>query len=232
MNSQGFGRFSRVIEIIKESHERVFIDIGANKGEWTRQLLSIFPEADVFMIEANERHTGALTCINKPFQITLLSSDSKTQVPFYTAPYTEGTGDSMYRENTFHYDNAQVKMLVANTLDDVLAAANPEFGRKIALMKLDVQGAELDVLTGGKNSLERTDALIVETAMFAYNAKAPLFSHVVEFLEKRDFVVIDIIELIEMPCKLPSQADLLFAKRGGFLHSYYNDTIKSSLKKK
>ena len=190
--------------------------------------MSLFPEVSVLMIEANARHTDSLQSLNKPFQIALLAETEKV-VPFYTAPQTEGTGDSMYRENTYHYDNATVSMCSTRTLDAVITGALP--ASPISLMKLDVQGAELDVLNGGLGALSRTDALIVETAMFSYNAGAPMFAQVVAFLEKKDFVVIDILELIEMPCKLTSQVDLLFARRGGFLHTYYTETIAASVRK-
>ena len=231
MNHQGLARFSRIVSVIKQDpnvRNHPIIDVGANKGEWTRQLLSLFPEVSVLMIEANARHTDSLQSLNKPFQIALLAETEKV-VPFYTAPQTEGTGDSMYRENTYHYDNATVSMCSTRTLDAVITGALP--ASPISLMKLDVQGAELDVLNGGLGALSRTDALIVETAMFSYNAGAPMFAQVVAFLEKKDFVVIDILELIEMPCKLTSQVDLLFARRGGFLHTYYTETIAASVRK-
>jgi len=230
MNQQGISRFSRIIDVIKQdpvSRSHQIIDIGANRGEWTRQLLSLFPEASVLMIEANPRHFAALASVNKPFQIALLADVEKT-VPYYTAPHTQGTGDSMYRENTFHYDNSEVTMYNTRTLDQVLGEGDR---RPISIMKLDVQGAELDVLNGGLRALDRTGALIVETAMFDYNSGGPTFAQVVAFMDKKDFAVIDIIELIEMPCRLTSHVDLLFAKRGGYLYSYYTNAIASSLKK-
>ena len=59
------------------------------------------------------------------------------------------------------------------------------------LLKLDVQGFELEVLRGALEVLARSELVVMETSLIPYNKNAPLFAEVVRFMDQRDFVVFD-----------------------------------------
>ena len=59
------------------------------------------------------------------------------------------------------------------------------------LLKLDVQGFELQVLLGGTSTLNRAEVVIMETSLLPYNENAPLFAEVVAFMADREFVAFD-----------------------------------------
>lgn len=135
----------------------VVIDIGANRGSWTRTLLGHFPEAKVLLIEASSKHTRSLkklkiTYSNQTdYRIAVLSETSGQQVDFFESG---DTGNSMFREQTESYTNAEPTKRETSTLDDLVASSFIS-QTSINLVKIDVQGAELMVLRGATRVLSR-----------------------------------------------------------------------------
>ena len=74
-----------------------------------------------------------------------------------------------------------------NTLDDLVAAEV----KSPILLKLDVQGYELEVLRGAVKTLSEAEVVIIECSLIQYNEGAPLFAEVVSFMGERGFVVYD-----------------------------------------
>jgi hypothetical protein len=89
-------------------------------------------------------------------------------------------------------------------------------------IKIDVQGAELDVLEGGQKCLENATMVLLEVSIHRYNEKSPLFAEVIDYMNKHNFQVVDIIENHIINGYL-AQVDLLFAKSGsGYLLNSFN----------
>jgi hypothetical protein len=145
------------------------IDVGAYKGEWSTMAASIFPDREILMIDG----------------------DAGATVPFYEI----GTGSSVYRELT-NLDK-QVHELPLHRLDDVADSFFTHIGRRPSnvLMKVDVQGYELEVLAGAPKLLDNVGALVLELSLIPYNEGAPLAHDVIRWLEERGFVTYDICDL-------------------------------------
>jgi len=85
------------------------------------------------------------------------------------------TGASLYVENTTHYagPNLQVREIATVRLDTLAAREQlpaPD------LVKIDVQGAELEVLAGASATLAGASVLVVEVSLVDYNKRAPLMA--------------------------------------------------------
>jgi hypothetical protein len=80
------------------------------------------------------------------------------------------------------------------------------------LIKMDVQGAELDVIRGGLRIVRNSRYLILELQTHDYNLGAPHFEEVVAFLHTEGFAVVDIIDLMYAGDKL-IQVDVLFRNK-------------------
>jgi hypothetical protein len=117
----------------------------------------------------------------------------------------------MYRENTQHFDDSKCVTVEVDvkTLDGVMKL-RPDFAR-IDLLKLDVQGAEIDVLKGATDTLQKTHMVLAECSIIEYNHNAPLVSDVIEFMRSRGFRVLDVCDLNYCDGFL-LQIDLLFVK--------------------
>ena len=84
---------------------------------------------------------------------------------------------------------AAVREVPTTTLDDALAGATADY------LKIDVQGAELDVLRGAEATLADTLALHVEVEFAPLYRAQPLFDAVFRFLVDRGFELFDLTHL-------------------------------------
>jgi hypothetical protein len=78
------------------------------------------------------------------------------------------------------------------------------------LVKIDVQGYELEVLLGATKLWDSARVFFVETSLYRYWDKAPLLSEVVAFFAGRGFQVYDFSTECRMPGKLLAQIDIIF----------------------
>jgi len=61
------------------------------------------------------------------------------------------------------------------------------------LLKLDVQGGELEVLRGARDVLKETELVVMETTLINQYVGAPIFHDYVAFMKERSFVVFEIL---------------------------------------
>jgi FkbM family methyltransferase len=147
------------------------LDIGANDGWWYKKTKKANPNAEFTLIEANPFLEETIKAHGQPYHMVCLS-DTIKQVEFYltTADVTT-TGASYYRENTEHFsdDKIQVLELTTTTLDTLFPTETFD------LIKMDVQGAEVDIIRGGKELISRTAEVLLEVPHenVEYNLGAP-----------------------------------------------------------
>lgn len=161
---------------------KVIYDIGACWGEWAAIAQYLWPEAKIFLFEA---------CIDKqPFvrlrgeyHIGILSDADNKEVKFYTnSEYPNG--NSYYIENSPHFSTDRYIIENTRTLDSITAELGfppPD------LIKIDVQGAEIDVLNGAKRNLQDVSHLIVELQHYEWNKGAKLVNESLPIIERMGF---------------------------------------------
>jgi hypothetical protein len=179
-------------------------DIGANTGQWFLEFRHHYPRADVLSIEANPEIMGSLRAVNPNSLNECLFSREGDIVDFHLPNpeiTTHNTGASIYREDQPAYDKPRVIRMRTTTLDSL--------GRTFDYVKLDVQGAELDVLKGGPKTLAQTKVIQLELSILQYNDKAPLAAEVVSFLYHAGFLMLDVTE-VNVRGGHPFQFDCLF----------------------
>lgn len=87
--------------------------------------------------------------------------------------------------------------------------------RRPCLLKIDVQGAELDVLRGAGESLELVDEVLVEVSFVELYEGQPLAGEVVAYLAARGFALVDLTGLTRAKTGAALQADFLFRRSTG-----------------
>jgi FkbM family methyltransferase len=180
-------------------------DIGAHRGGWTESVRHVFPDADFLLFEANPTHADDLARTGARYFIEMLSSEEKV-VDFYA---TGEPGDSYYRELTPNYSEVSPRRMRTTTLDALVERNDlppPD------LIKVDVQGAELDVLTGGARVLPHAKLVLLECALDEYNAGAPAFGDYLEFMQSRDFTPFEFMDPKWLGSRM-MQVDVLFVTR-------------------
>jgi len=170
------------------------LDIGANVGAWTREHMKIFPSAHFLMVDGSDHKAKWSDLLQTGFVESEIAILDKT-VQNVTWYGIGGTGDSMHKELTSVYQNISGKLVQTQTIDGLLRKHNWT-DVKVELVKLDVQGAELDVLRGAPPELlTNTDVVVMELPIAAYNKDAPSFSDYVVFMDHAGFAPWDIPEL-------------------------------------
>jgi FkbM family methyltransferase len=190
------------------------IDIGAYHGEWSRFIARFYPHTPILMIEAQAEKKSQLetVCAQQPnanFELCLLGDKEGEEAVFNVME----SGSSLYseRSNTSRIQ----RTLIKHTLDNVLKQY-PQLTAPL-LIKLDVQGAELDVLAGGSGALTLAEVVQIEVALMNYNEGAPDLTAVVNFMAARDFLFFDICGFVKPDPKYLSQIDVLFVRKDSIL---------------
>jgi FkbM family methyltransferase len=180
------------------------LDIGAYEGEFYLMFKEFFPKADILMIEANEEKESRLKSIG-PYKLALLGSEDNKEVDYYKCKDGVPTGNGIYKENTqFKFESEKKKSI---TLPTLLGSDNG-----YDLIKMDVQGSELDIIKGALPIIKRTDALLLELQTLEYNKGAPMASDVISYLQGIGFDMVDILNLMYSENHL-IQVDVLFINR-------------------
>jgi len=181
------------------------IDIGANIGQWYAIANDVFPNADILSIEPNPPSFDELVKINPNSKQLLLGDSNNKVVEFFVNEDDDKcTGASIYLEQTHYYSTPTVIPLTMGTLD--------KLNMKFDLIKIDVQGAELDVLQGGLNTLQHATFVTLELAVMRYNKGAPLINEVIQYMSAHDFMIFDIFELHYLNGAL-NQIDICFLNK-------------------
>jgi len=68
-----------------------------------------------------------------------------------------------------------------------------------ALLKIDAQGYELEILRGAMKVLPLIDAILLEIAVIEINKGAPLLNEVLGFMKTLGFVAYEILEIHRRP---------------------------------
>ena len=197
------------------------IDIGVASG--TPELYRSFPDSYFLLIEPLKEFEPNLNSILKQYRGSYVLAAAGTnpgQVTFNVHDH-QLVGSSLYKETMgSEADGHQIQGSMIK-IDEVVE------NKKLKgpfLIKVDVQGAELDALSGAQKTLLKSEAVVLEVSLFEFLEGAPQFYDVVAYMKDRDFVAYDIILGWNRPLdNALGQMDILFVKDKGMFrkdHSY------------
>lgn len=205
-----------LLENIRENGFSPFavVDIGANVGEWSRTASSIFTSSRILMFDGDPDNEPALHNMvrtigsRSEYFLCLLGSAKKGAVTLYR-PDAGTTGSSVLPElTTFGRETVTLSMDTLDSQTEAVALQPP------LLLKLDVQGFEMEVLKGGNRTLSLSEVVIMETSLLPYNDGAPSFADVVAFMEQQGFVAYDFCgQLRRQSDHALFQTDIVFVLR-------------------
>ena len=211
------------LESIKKYFEpKSILDIGANVGQFYNEIKNIFPNSYYYLIEGSESCEVVLETFNVDYSICLLS-DTEKEVDFYIRKNEPRcTGNSIYRENTSFYDDDQiiVEKKQTKTLSNLLN--NQTFD----LIKIDVQGSEIDIINGGLDIIKEAKGILMEVSLIEYNQNAPTKDFVYEYMDNLGFKPVELIGNINHPLTYELiQQDILFLNKKYEQNSINNGII-------
>ena len=198
------------------------VDVGAYEGGWTKNIKTIFPSSKVLMVEALakneflERVTDDFRGVS--YCIELLGAKTGLEKTYYECE----TGSSYYEEKSNHDKTVTVRM--TKSLDDVLLQEQFSLGHP-SVLKIDAQGAELDILEGSKQSLPFFEFVYLETPIVEYNINAPDFETYIKYMSNIGYGVFD-VSTHHINKDLLLQVDVLFLKRQSHMAKVFEKVLK------
>jgi FkbM family methyltransferase len=192
----------RSIRLAKRLPDQDFIilDIGGGIGASLRLYLKYFPANRIMLfepvkesfktIESKYGKSGNVTFCN------LAVGNEKTVKEINIAnrvtsssilPLSAETESVFYDEKTLGLNRNETIEIVR--LDDFLKNKND----KIGIMKLDVQGFEMNVLQGAEETLKRTSLILLEAGNHDVYVGSPKYYEIDEYLRAHGFTLYDII---------------------------------------
>ncbi len=173
--------------------DAVFVDAGANQGEFTVCAASCVPNGHVIAFEpfpAARERLGRNVAGNRFENVTVhsvgLSDNNQDDIPFYGADseFSDGT-QNIGLQTLFGVPGRNVLLTHINLrrLDDLLPS-----GQRVDVMKIDVEGAELAVMKGAEETIRREKpAIIFEANHETSEAAGYPVRALYEWLDRQDY---------------------------------------------
>lgn len=187
---------------------KVVYDIGACVLHWTKNAKQLWPDAEYvlfdafapasFLYDGYKHHVGVL-------------SDADDKIVKFYQNDTDPGGNSYYREvghqlSSRVFPDDSCTSCSTRSLDSVIAERNfplPD------LIKIDVQGAEKDIIAGGIKAMAHAKVLIVEMQDSLYNQGAPMAHETLPYIESLGWTCI-----AHKFCDNGPDADYAFVRNG------------------
>lgn len=202
---------------------KMIVDIGANTGHWSIKAALTFPESKFHLLEPQieMKHALEKACSeNKNFSYSLVGVGSKKEELIFTV-WDDLQGSSFTpTEDPELLKTGKQRKLPITTLNELLdtnVITIPD------IVKIDIQGFELEAIKGASKLFDKTELFILETAFFPFGGKFPEFIEVVNFMRECGYSVYDFPNFSRRPYDgALGQSDVCFARTNGELRKFKN----------
>ena len=198
---------------------RGIVDIGANRGPWTRTARRVFSDCPVIMVEPQRELEPDLRAVENEFpgvsHVLAVVGAAPGQQVLTIWDDLAGSSCLPSTDETLLSQGRQRTVDVV-TLPGLVASSKSPFAPD--LIKVDVQGFEMEVLKGAGNVLGQAEIIIIEVSLFRFGAGMPLAREIIEYLGAHGYELYDVAGFLRRPLDgALAQLDLVFARAGGFL---------------
>ncbi len=191
---------------------KTIIDIGANEGLFIKAAKYIFPKAKIYAFEPQIKFYNIIKEIKNVTAFNFGLWDKEGESMFYVN--RENTGASSFLKPLTNY----TKYIGAKDKLSEVRLQQKRFDKlKISIerpcfVKIDVEGAETNVLRGFGNRLKEVDVLQIEWFFKDFHKKQMKLGNLIPLLEKYGFIGFVQRELGYIE-GCPSACDLIFFKK-------------------
>ena len=195
-------------------HPATVIDVGVGCG--TPSLYQAFPAADLLLVEPVAEFSAAISAIlsdREGIHVDVALGARAGVLQLQVDP-----GDlqlsSFFARGALEDSGAarSVRDVRVDTLDHVLSE-HP--CRRPYGLKIDTEGAELEVIAGASETLRHTEFVIAETAVPPRFEGGYHFAEMIAEMDRRGFAVCDILDIGRAPSSRVTFVDLVFQRRAG-----------------
>ncbi len=214
--------FSQVLEdlVARGFQSATILDVGANRADWSRIAKVVFKDSIFYLIEPQIEMEADLKnfCKANPGSKYFLCGAGSVDQSLTLTIWDDKAGSSFVPKEQDFFSYANEKRVVPiRTINSIISENTIEVPN---LVKLDIQGFEIEALKGASDLFGKTEVFILEVALFKFEGM-PVFSEVVAFMESKGYVLYDFAGFSRRPYDgALGQCDVLFAKKDGFLTQY------------
>jgi FkbM family methyltransferase len=195
------------------------IDVGSNRGQFAVFARHKWPNARLLCFEPLPDPREVLTQVvgelgnAQVFPYALSNEDGRRRMHVSRCDDSSSLLPATQRQVEAFPETVEVDELVVEVrrLDELIAAADLP---QPILMKIDVQGAELDVLRGAPRLLDGVCEILVECSLVELYAGQPRLDDTILFAREQRFRVIGLSAPIRAPDGTHQQCDILLSRAG------------------
>jgi FkbM family methyltransferase len=141
------------------------IDVGANRGLWTRAAVKFFPDAEYILVEPQDRlKTYIQDLLDNGTKIQWINagaSDKPGTLPF-TVLHRDDSSTFDMSEEQARAAGLQRTLIPVRTLNEIWASVG---GPAPEMVKIDAEGFDLKVLAGASDLLGKTEIFLMEAVI-------------------------------------------------------------------
>lgn len=152
-NEVTYQRLQREYALHQVKNFNTAIDIGGNIGFWSRDFCDRFDNVIIFEPDASNIECLEANLSGKEnYDLHRVGLGSKQETKTFYKSLTTSGGHSFFRDQVFE-EQVEESQLEIKRLDD--------YGiQNVGLIKIDTQGSEYDILLGGRETLEKNNAVL------------------------------------------------------------------------
>jgi FkbM family methyltransferase len=199
-------------------HHGLILDVGANEGDFSAAVLALVPDATIFAVEPSPeprarleaRVAGRPNVTVVPKAVATASGTARFHLTVHDhnaslqRPRTDQMGALYQHEGWGVREVLEVETI---SLDELAR------GRDVALLKLDVQGGEMEAIRGGGGALARTDAVLMEVTFVSHYEDDATFQELNRAMLGLGFELSGISSPGRSPEGTPTWADACYVRR-------------------
>ncbi len=196
---------------------QAILDVGANYGEWSRLAQGVFPQARFYLIEPQVEMMPFLDnfCATAPGSRRFLAGAAAQSGTRALTLWEDYQGSSFGpAESAEFLQQDRQRLLPVIAVDDLIAQGQMPIPD---LVKIDVQGLELDVLQGATRCLGQSELFVLEASWLTAPGETT-FTTLLNFMEAHGYALYDFLDFKRRPYDgALAQADVAFARQDGWL---------------
>ncbi len=193
------------------------IDIGSNKGQFILLIEKIYPNKNIYSFEPIkemiDKQKKFFAYKNNIIFHNIALGSSTTLKEFLITTRMDSSSFLKIvsdKNKSKNYDIVENRNIQINTLDNLLI--NEKISHPV-LIKIDVQGYELEVLRGANNLLKKTDYLLLEVSKNEMYQNQPIEKVIVEYLKNLNFDILKSNNWSKIQNTNFYQRDIIFYKK-------------------
>ena len=211
----GVSPLFELTELVKKMNKaNTLIDVGSNKGQFSLLVRKYFPDIKIYSFEPQLNELNIQKKIlgkkNINYYNLALGGEEKISNFYITKRKDSSSILKPNQQNNINkiYDTSEILEINVKKLDSIISTV--EISRP-SILKLDVQGYELEVLKGASNILKYIDYIVTEVSFVEIYSNQVTNKDLTNFMISNKFKLKSRCNLSKLNNK-SFQEDVLFAK--------------------